>query len=287
MKKIIFHLMPMILLLLIGLISSCEKEEIQHDITPTGAIPLSATEAGKNVFDDDVLLGFIGKDSVFYQKVQEGKLINGDILVPDETITDEPITILPRSAYLYNLRKWTNKTVYYSFSAGLSSSIKNVFLEAAAEWNRVSNIRFVQRTNQSNYIYIINDGGKNYSYLGMIGGRQNLSLGANANVGTAIHEIGHALALIHEHQRPDRDYHLSLNNYVANHSDFRRENNSYTYGYFDWYSIMLYPSRLLPNGQWDIVQRINGQPFTSVVEYYGSYARPSTNDVNCIRYLYR
>ena len=42
MKKIIFHLMPMILLLLIGLISSCEKEEIQHDITPQGPRPGAA-----------------------------------------------------------------------------------------------------------------------------------------------------------------------------------------------------------------------------------------------------
>lgn len=48
-------------------------------------------------------------------------------------------------------------------------------------------------------------GGGN-SAVGMIGGGQKLNIGSGSrNRGTLTHEIGHALGLLHEHQRSDRD----------------------------------------------------------------------------------
>ncbi|KIH43547.1 astacin [Ancylostoma duodenale] len=50
------------------------------------------------------------------------------------------------------------------------------------------------------------------SFVGLIGGTQRLSLGRGCeSVGTAAHEIGHALGLFHAMSRHDRDQFLTIN----------------------------------------------------------------------------
>ena len=44
----------------------------------------------------------------------------------------------------------------------------------------------------------------------MVMGEQELKI-VNKNVGTSIHELGHALGLVHEHQRSDRDQYVIIN----------------------------------------------------------------------------
>ena len=44
-----------------------------------------------------------------------------------------------------------------------------------------------------------------WSKLGMIGGRQEMNLGPGLSVGTASHEMMHALGIEHEQSRFDRD----------------------------------------------------------------------------------
>ena len=48
--------------------------------------------------------------------------------------------------------------------------------------------------------------------MGMIGGKQRLSLDTNGciYVGTAIHELMHAVGFHHEHTRNDRDYYVTI-----------------------------------------------------------------------------
>nr|CDJ90449.1 Peptidase M12A domain containing protein [Haemonchus contortus] len=51
-----------------------------------------------------------------------------------------------------------------------------------------------------------------WSFVGKVGGEQNLSLGAGCDsVATAAHEIGHALGLLHTMSRYDRDDYITLN----------------------------------------------------------------------------
>jgi hypothetical protein len=47
----------------------------------------------------------------------------------------------------------------------------------------------------------------------MIGGRQEIGLNRSGfyTYGTVLHEIGHAVGLIHEHSRTDRDRHIIIN----------------------------------------------------------------------------
>lgn len=49
------------------------------------------------------------------------------------------------------------------------------------------------------------------SFVGLVGGAQSLRLGPSCwTLGVVLHELGHALGLVHEHQRPDRSDSVDL-----------------------------------------------------------------------------
>lgn len=72
-------------------------------------------------------------------------------------------------------------------------------------------VSFVQRTNQANYIYIFSGNGC-YSYMGKIGGRQDVSLQRNGCLifGTIMHELIHALGYGHMQQHSLRDNYITV-----------------------------------------------------------------------------
>lgn len=275
--------------------SSCEKEVFAIADETEVFIPgseMSEDDLPQGIYDplDRPVPLILNGDTLLTWEADGHLLVDGDVILPTEFVEAAG----GRAAWNRSVRIWRNRTVYYVFDRALPRQLQTSFTLAAREWTRRTGIRFVYRTHQADYIRVFRGKG-NYSHLGRRGGKQDLSL-EDANVGTAIHEIGHALGLIHEHQRRDRHQHVLVYNGLQSDGNFQQNYASRNYGGFDWGSIMLYGSSSLGNGYWTMVRASNYKPFWNSIEWYrykygnsttyGRYARPSSQDAAAIKYLY-
>ncbi|NOX60053.1 MAG: hypothetical protein GXP29_14500 [Planctomycetes bacterium] len=105
---------------------------------------------------------------------------------------------------------WPGGIVPVVFS-GISASEKATHLQAMDEWNYSgANVTFIHRTNEVNYVKLIPTSGSNSSFVGMIGGEQELNVN-NPGIFIAAHEQCHALGFHHEQSRTDRDSFVQIN----------------------------------------------------------------------------
>ncbi|MBI9018007.1 MAG: hypothetical protein JEZ07_12180 [Phycisphaerae bacterium] len=144
----------------------------------------------------------------------------------------------------FSATRWTNGIVYYEFDSNVSASNKLIWLDAAQQWANVSDLHFVERTTQSNYIHVQDDDG-NWSYVGMIGGKQEMGI-YNWNYKFIVaHEIGHAVGLMHEHSRPDRDDYVTIlfENIIEDRESNFEIRSADIYGQYDFYSVMHYDNK--------------------------------------------
>ncbi len=238
-------------------------------------------------------LVFQGQDSVWVEESDDHYVLDGDMVMPKATFTERPnYTPELRGALHTGIRPWSNRVVYYQFAPNLPNNLRNNFLIACNQWNRLAGITFRARTNEYNYIWVY-PGGDDKADVGMRGGQQIMSLN-DGNAGVAMHEMGHALGMAHEHQRSDRNNHIYVQPSVASQSQLRVLTTR-NYASFDFNSIMLYASKRLSNGQYDMISRSTGSFFTNRIEAARNknpnnpnayYALPSANDVNTIKAMY-
>ncbi|MGN7988641.1 M12 family metallopeptidase [Pedobacter sp. 22226] len=281
MKKIYYAFAALIIFL-----SACKKEAsvkeeeqqntlgkvITYHLKNGGQVTVQINSKVEYVVGGDVILSNDQIAYLEYNKVGGGK------------------TSTPRSTFTAEFQKlWPNGIVYYVINDAAHSSD---ILGAMSDWEASTSIRFIQRTNQANYVNFQgappNGGGD--SQLGMIGGQQLIRLAAGADKSTVTHEIGHAVGLMHEQCRTDRDQYININ--------FSNINSDWTYQYatynvqgrsgaqlgaFDFNSIMLYPSSV-PEA------RVGGNTSPQMTRKDGSVwwynDHLSQGDIDGVNYLY-
>ncbi len=174
--------------------------------------------------------------------------------------------------------RWPNGTVAFVATDEVADRVA----AAIAHWEKHTPIRFVARGGEEDFISFESLNGC-FSSVGRQGGEQTISLGVGCSVGSAIHEIGHALGLWHEQSRSDRDEFIEV--IFENISPTHRHNfdrhvlDGTDLGDYDFGSIMHYPRTAFS---------INGLPtiLTKDGQDIGQRTGLSPRDISSVQLLY-
>jgi hypothetical protein len=214
-------------------------------------------------------------DKLYYEDIDGMKIMEGDIVLTDEQIKnfkEGNITRHKGVGTRLSYRKWTNKYMRYSFFSGVPQWKKNITYEALAAWHSAVVMGYGYATS-GDRVAVASTATVNNSPVGRRGGRQTLNLSNSATKGTAIHEFGHALGLMHEQTRNDRDSYIIIkfNNIKQEHKfNFYKAGSDFIQtGGFDFNSIMLYGSysSFAINTSRPVMTRRNGSTWSANRSY--------------------
>jgi Astacin (Peptidase family M12A)/F5/8 type C domain len=186
--------------------------------------------------DGDMVLSTDEGESIVFSETtdfdQEIAAFEDSIRQPDATSVSKSLSAKPilvastRNINLTRLasvgttrpgRLWKDNTVPYGFSGNLVEAQRQTIRAAIQNWNASSEVRWVEDPSKKDRVIFKLKPNKPNSFCGKssaIGKRltlrgltpQKIKLGLGCvDVNSVQHEMGHAVGLIHEHQRCDRD----------------------------------------------------------------------------------
>lgn len=211
-------------------------------------------------------------------------------------------TAIPRALSIYPTPYNMWAMVRFVYNANLPWIMRLSISQALHDIEAVSNVRFYNATGQPTvdpvygfeypYIDFVYVGASDVSesYVGRIGGRQEISLADFAawQPGVITHEVCHAIGMLHEQQRPDRDNFVTINwsNLTSDGvAQFQKRTTNYLYmGAYDFNSVMGYSSR---TSSTSIVHDVNQVMYTRLdgTEIAQGW-QMSDNDRSWANYLY-
>lgn len=184
-------------------------------------------------------------------------------------------------------------------------NLRQIINNAITTWNSLSVVQLVPRAGQPDFAEFVRATLSCQSPFGRQGGRQTIScdLTSGFTAVTLMHEIGHCLGLLHEHQRPDQNNFISINTTLpppsrpANAVELQQLvpiNSGWVIGNYDCSSLMHYPANVNLGGGPTPIARItptnlvacpfiapapqpNAGDLAAINLMYGRYAPPGAN----------
>lgn len=187
---------------------------------------------------------------------------------------------------------WPNAKVYYRYpdktlmTADEYTSFVNAINTALKQITDSTNIRFIERTTQPEYLKFVKHPSDNNSPLGWRKNMVNtINLVNYKTVGIIMHEVLHSLGVDHEQNRSDRDEYVIVDLSRVSpgqENNFNKTPGYEAYGPFDFNSIMLYGSRTFQKnpGPFYPLTKLDGTTFL------GQRIVLSSGDVAGLKHLY-
>lgn len=146
-------------------------------------------------------------------------------------------SVRPRAANL-----WRGGVLPVEFEDGYRQRERDAFFDACKWWSAISRVKCVDQTTETDFVFV-SASDENISYVGRIGGAQDLKLFNRNNLGVIAHEIAHALGFSHQHNAPNRNLfiHVQKENIKSGKGhNFTIIENGIVMGDYDYCSIMHY-----------------------------------------------
>ncbi|WP_114793185.1 M12 family metallopeptidase [Niabella yanshanensis] len=292
-KQLIYVLMGLILT-----ISACKKSETLSDQNPqlqksteselvTLKSGVVVEKRGNNyIFLGDILLSesqykLLGETGTIFTTNNydtSNRMSLNSIPVSSRSGIHYFQTTSPRSVGWNPAQNMFWSMVRYIRNNNLSYTSRYYIDEAIAHWEATTNVRFYDATGEPTvdptygfaypYVEFVEVvGNVSSSQVGRLGGKQILEVGQISSIGTVIHEIGHAIGLFHEQNKPGRNNYINvdLNNVIDSfkHNFQEISDNYYAIGAgIDFGSIMMYhPKAFAINTSTEVITKKDGSSY--------------------------
>jgi hypothetical protein len=233
---------------------------------------------------------------IHYQEIDGFAVVEGDIIVCKlSEIEPRPAAGVPlaKASALgdlptaNNANRWPNNQVPYDKSQA-GAYDWDVTL-AVAYWNQFMPVKFVPRTNQTDYVRFVPTGNC-LSQFGRAGSAQIIEIGSGCTTpfqftsGAIMHEMGHAVGLMHEQSRADRDQYVQIDPDLLHDGDYAMyvQGESFYSTPYDLGSLMHYASwgEGWTHNPWEVIMSFS----RGVIR--NNLNRPSFFDVKAVANMY-